>query len=519
MNKLHYILFTILISLLFSITVNGQERRMETAQKLVDNYAYRDAIKVYEKLVKKGYRSPALFEKLGDAYYFKNEPDNAIKWYRELFYLKKEVQPIYYYRMAMALKSLGRYEKANEMLDEYSKRDGGDLRAELYEKNKNYVDVIKNNSGRYKIKITDASSTVSDYGPAFYGDMIVFSSNRDSIGLSNKKDKWTNRSFNILYMAQVGVKGTLNKVEKFPTGVDAKFHVSTPAFTKDKTVMYFTSNNYNTGEMQRDDKNRVLLKIYRAVLDGKKLKDVEELPFCSNSYNVAHPALSPDEKTLYFASDMSGTYGESDIYKVSINEDGTFGTPENLGPGINTEGKETFPFVTGDKLYFASNGHPGLGGLDVFVSKEDSNGLFSKVINVGEPVNGRWDDFALIINEQTKMGYFSSNRKSGRGYDDIYSLLETTELNFGCAQRLSGVVADEKTGDISANAKVILFDQNHTMLKETTTDEAGLYSFDVKCGKSYYVRSESESYVPKEVSVFIQDGSGETNLPITQVKS
>lgn len=518
MNKLHYIRFTVLILLFSLTTLNGQEKRMEAAQKLIDNYAYRDAIKVYEKLAKKGYRSSALFEKLGDAYYFKNEPDNALRWYRELFYLKKEVQPIYYYRMAMALKSLGRYEKANEMLDEYSKRNGGDLRAELYEKNRNYVDVIKSNSGRYKIKITDASSTVSDYGPAFYGDVIVFSSNRDSIGFSNKKDKWTNRSFNALFMAQVGVKGTLNKIEKFPMGIDAKFHVSTPAFTKDKKVMYFTSNNYNTGEMQKDDKNRVLLKIYRAVLDGGKLKDVEELPFCSNSYNVAHPALSPDEKTLYFASDMSGTYGESDIYKVSINEDGTFGAPENLGPGINTEGKETFPFVTGNKLYFASNGHPGLGGLDVFVSKEDSNGMFSKVINVGEPVNGRWDDFALIIDEKTKMGYFSSNRKSGRGYDDVYSLMELSELSFGCVQRLSGVVTDEKTGEIAANAKVILFDQNHIMLKETITDEAGLYSFDVKCGKSYSVRSEAESYVPKETSILIRDGSGETDLPITQIK-
>lgn len=516
MKILHYIRFTVLI-LLLSTAANGQERKMEAAQKLIDNYAYKDAIKVYEKLAKKGNRSQALFEKLGDAYYFKNEPDNAIKWYRELFYLKKDVKAIYYYRMAMALKSLGRYEKANEMLDEYSKRNGADLRVELYEKNKNYIDIIKSNSGRYKIKITNASSSVSDYGPAFYGDKIVFCSNRDSIGLTNKKDKWTNRSFNIFFMASIGVKGTLNKIEKFPTGIEAKFHVSTPAFTKDKKVMYFTSNNY--GELQKDDNNRVLLKIYRAVLDGEEWKDVEELPFCSNSYNVAHPALSSDEKTLYFASDMSGTYGESDIYRVSINDDGTFGAPENLGPGINTEGKETFPFVTNDKLYFASNGHPGLGGLDIFVSKEEANGLFSKVINVGEPVNGRSDDFAFIINDETKMGYFSSNRTSGWGYDDIYSLQEMVQLKFGCEQRLSGVVTDEKTGDVSANTKVMLFDENHTLLKEAITDTAGLYSFDVKCGKSYYVRSESESYVPKEVSVFIEDGAGETDLPITQVKA
>lgn len=512
MNILKCIRLTVFL-LFISITISAQEKKIEAADKMVENYAYNDAIKVYEKLAKKGNRSTALFGKLGDAYYFKNEPDNAIRWYRELFYLKKEVSAIYYYRMAMALKSLGRYDQANEMLNEFSKRNGADLRAGLYDKNKNYLDVIKNNSGRYKIKITDASSAVSDYGSAFYGDTIVFTSNRDSVGIVNSRDKWTNRAFSVFYKAAITKDGGLRKPEVFLSGIDSKFHMSTPTFTKDKKVMYFTRNNYNEGKVEKDDNERVLLKIYKAVFEDKKWQKIEELPFNSNNYNVAHPALSPDEKTLYFASDMPGTYGESDIYKVSINDDGTYSTPENLGPGINTEGKETFPFVTSDKLYFASNGHPGLGGLDVFVSKEE-NGLFSNVINVGEPVNGRWDDFALIINEETKKGFFSSNRRSGRGYDDIYSLTELIELKSECEQRLSGVVTDEKSGDVLANSRVILFDENHVLLRETTTDEAGLYSFDVKCGKSYNVRSESENSAPKEVAVFIKEGSGETDLSI-----
>src|SRR5699024_1100017 len=139
--------------------------------------------------------------------------------------------------------------------------------------------------------------------------------------------------------------------------------------------------------------------------------------------------LSTDEKTLYFASDMTGTFGQSDLFKVSINEDGTFGKPENLGPEINTEGRETFPYVSGDnELFFASDGRPGLGGLDIFVSKINSDLSFGEVQNVGEPINTKQDDFAFIINSETRNGFFSSNRENGHGFDDIYKFKEIKKL-------------------------------------------------------------------------------------------
>jgi outer membrane protein OmpA-like peptidoglycan-associated protein/tetratricopeptide (TPR) repeat protein len=516
MIKINYIGLAMLLSLL-SLTVNAQEKRIETGDKLFEKYAYTDAIKAYESVAEGGYKSVILFEKLGDAYYFTSVPEKAARWYGELFAMKQDVTPEYYYRYSQSLKSVGEYEKADQVLAEFAAKNGTDLRAELFENNKNYLEVIKKNSGRYHIKKTNINSYNSDYGPAFFGDKLVFASNRDSVGFTKYKDSWTNDYFTVLYAAPLTKNGGLGKVERFSSAVQTRFHESTPAFTKDKKTIYFTRNNYNNGKVQMDSKGRILLKIYRAKIDGKNWDDVTELPFNSNSYSVAHPALSSDEKTLYFASNMPGTFGESDIYRVSINADGTFGTPENLGAGINTESKETFPSIAGDRLYFASEGHPGLGGLDIFVAKMEDNGSFSKAYNVGEPVNSTTDDFAFIMNPQTKIGFFTSNRKGGQG-DDIYSVTELQDIEFECVQQLTGIVTDEKTGEIFANCKVSLLDTDHNVLKTTTTDAAGMYTFPVGCGLPYYVKAERENYTPREVTVVIKNESGHTELPVAQVK-
>ena len=263
------------------------------------------------------------------------------------------------------------------------------------------------------------------------------------------------------------------------------------------------------------------MKIYRATLLVNKEKDstwtnITELPFNSDSYQVANPALSNDGKTLYFASDMEGTLGLSDIFKVAVNEDGSFGTPVNLGPEINTAGRETFPFVSAkDELYFTSDGHPGLGGLDIFITKIPKEGPFKEVLNVGEPANTPKDDFALIINTDTKKGFLSSNRDGGEGSDDIYKFIETREIEFLCEQLLVGIVTDAETGAILPNTKLTLFDEKFTKLKETTSDAEGKYDFGaVECGKKYYVRAVLPAYTTKEVPVIITKESGKTELPI-----
>jgi outer membrane protein OmpA-like peptidoglycan-associated protein len=214
---------------------------------------------------------------------------------------------------------------------------------------------------------------------------------------------------------------------------------------------------------------------------------------------------------------MPGTLGQSDLFRVQINGEGKYGKPENLGPEINTEGRETFPFISTDnELYFASDGRPGLGGLDIYVAKIDANGGFYGMQNVGEPINSNQDDFAFFINSKNRNGFFTSNREGGKGYDDIYRFVENKKLI--CEQMLSGIVTDLDSGKILVGAKMSLFDQNFKSLQVTQTDEKGYYSFPVLCGKSYYVRTEKEEYQTKEGSVKTKIYSGTKDFPVVLEK-
>src|SRR5690606_14761945 len=242
-------------------------------------------------------------------------------------------------------------------------------------------------SGRYDIdNLREVNSEYSDYGSAFYGDAIVFATTRENRGISKSVHTWTDHGFADLYM--VDNKEHPSRPKKLNSPINTKFHEATPVFSKDGKTVYFTRNNFNGGIKGKNDEDVTLLKIYKATWENDQWGNITPLPFNSDQYSVAHPALSPDEKTLYFASDMPGTYGDSDIFKVTINEDGTYGEPINLGADINTPGRETFPFISEDnELYFSSDGRPGLGGLDIFVTMIGDGPLKSKIYNVGEPAN------------------------------------------------------------------------------------------------------------------------------------
>jgi outer membrane protein OmpA-like peptidoglycan-associated protein len=511
------ILFYITIISVFSLNIYSQKARIAAADKKYDSYAYVDAIKTYERVADKGYKSEELFKKLGNAYYFNAQLENAAKWYGELFAMTTDLEPEYYYRYASSLRSIGENDKANEMMAKFNQSSGNDIRAQLFEKNRNYLEEIKENSGRYEIENAGINSQYSDYGTAVYLDKIVFASARDTGSLSHRVHSWTNQHFTSLYVADLGeemIPGTANKFDK---NVKTKFNESTPAFTKDGQTMYFTRNNYLDGKKGKDGNDITLVKIYKATLENDSWTNVTELPFDSDNYSTAHPALSTDEKTLYFASDMPGTLGRSDLFKVQINDDGTFGNPENLGRPINTEGRESFPFVNDEnEIYFTSDGHPGLGGFDVFVAKMNTDGTFNKVQNVGADVNSPKDDFAYWIDTKSRKGFFSSNRDGGQGYDDIYNFLELKRLI--CEQELYGVVTDMATAEVLPDTKISLFDSGFTPMGTTNSDEKGNYSFAVECGKTYYVRAQKPEYTAKEQKITIDKENGKTNLDIALEK-
>lgn len=522
MKRRLLIIITIIIAL-SAITSYAQPGALRKADKNYERYAYIDAIKTYERVAEKGHKSADLFQKLGNAYYFNSEFDKAAQWYEQLFALTEDVEPEYYYRYAQSLKSINQYEKANQMMETFNSRLADDLRAKSYASNKNYMDVIKKNSGRYEMADAGINSKYSDYGSAYFGEKLIFTSARDTGNFSKRIHQWTNQYFTNLYAADM--KGdSLGAVEKFGKGLNTKFNDATsPAFAKDGKTVYFTKNNFNDGKKGKNGELVTLIKIYKATLeetkdkDGKVIKqewvNVTELPFNSDNWSTAHPALSADNKTLYFASDMPGTFGQSDIWKVEINEDGSFGKPENLGPTINTSGKETFPFFTDEnELYFASDGHPGLGGLDIFMARLNKDGSWRAPLNVGTPANSPKDDFAYLIDTKTRKGFLSSNRDGGQGYDDIYKFLETRKLI--CEQILSGIVTDRETGEILPGAKVTLMDERFNKIAEVIADENGYYEFEVECDTTYYVRGEKEEYETSEQKIKIPAESGKTDLPI-----
>ncbi|WP_091134926.1 OmpA family protein [Flavobacterium anhuiense] len=495
------ILYAIMLSFFF-FKAAAQQALLDKAEKEYNNYAYADAIEIYEKLAAKGVEDQKMFQRLGNAYYFNAELPKAAIWYDRLFAVNPQQEPEYLYRYSQSLKSAGDYAKADKVLEDFNKKSNTDSRGILFQYNRNYLEQIKMNSGRFEIAAAQINSESSEFGSAFLDNSLVFSSARRIENKEGKTFKWTNKNFTNLYIAPINANGNTGSPVLLNKEINSKFNESTSVFTKDGKTMYFTRNNYLDGRRGKDDKKITLLKLYKASLIDGKWTNIVELPFNSDKYSTAHPALSLDEKKLYFASDMPGTFGQSDLFSVLINADGSYGRPENLGPQINTEGRETFPFISADnELYFATDGRPGLGGLDIVVSKINEKGTFDEVQNIGEPVNTKYDDFAFIINSSTRRGYFSSNRKGGMGSDDIYSFTETRKLV--CERTLTGAILDSRTNEPIEGASVTLRDENNQVIGTAETDKSGNYSFKVNCGKKYSVRVERKMYPPKESAIVI----------------
>jgi outer membrane protein OmpA-like peptidoglycan-associated protein/tetratricopeptide (TPR) repeat protein len=481
------------------LVVKGNEKYEE--------YSFSPAIDIYKKVLDKGYVSADLLKKLGNSYYFNAEYKEASETYKKLIDgFAGDAGPEYYFRYAQTLRSLGDYDAAKTLMSKFIEMTSDDNRAAIYKSESDFMEDISKNSGRYDIQPFQYNSPYSDFAPSFYKQGLIFSSDRDTGNLARYRHTWNSKDFLDLYKVNADSISE-NAVVKLEAEVNTRLHESTSAVTKDGSTLYFTRNNFIEGKYIKDGQGIIRLKIFRAKLVDGDWGDVQELPFNSNEHSVAHPALSPDEKSLYFASDMKGTLGESDIFKVAINDDGSFGTPENLGNTINTEARETFPYVTVEEvLYFSSDGHPGLGGLDVFATKIAKGKLDGALFNVGEPVNSNMDDFTFIIDETTKKGYFASNRAAGKGADDIYAFLETRPLIFDCLQAVTGTVRDKISNEVLVGATVKVIDENNEEILTTITDSDGNYSLTLDCNQGNFVRASIQGYVPSEEYLGKSDG-------------
>ncbi|MEX0275459.1 MAG: OmpA family protein [Flavobacteriaceae bacterium] len=506
-----YIKRIALCTFLVASLVQAQEKKVDKANDAFENYAFMDAIESYEELVGQGYSEVEIFQKLGNANYFNAQYEEAANWYGKLLRLENagEIDPEYKYRYAISLKSLGKYEESDQWLKKFQEEKGLDLRAKNYEKKTDYLERIRNNSGRFDIKNLSINSTGSDFSPSVNGDQLVFSSARDT-GLTAKRiHLWNKKGFLNLYATTRDQDGELGPVTQFDKKLNSKAHESSIVFTKDGTTAYFTRNNDSRGSFSKDKNGVTRLKLYRATKKNNKWTNITELPFNADDYSVAHPTLSPDETKLYFASDMPGTMGASDIFVVDINGDGSYGTPKNLGPKINTEARESFPYVSGSNvLYFASDGHPGLGGLDIFATRLDEE---LHIVNVGQPVNSNQDDFSFAIDEETKVGYFASNRKGGKGDDDIYGFYEKKSLNLDCSAIVQGVARNKETGEVISEAEITITDNAGTTIASTISDAQGRFNTTLDCKTGSFSVAATKKKYEKAETIFDMKGEATTH--------
>jgi outer membrane protein OmpA-like peptidoglycan-associated protein/tetratricopeptide (TPR) repeat protein len=485
---------------------HAQERLLQKADKQYQSYSFRPAIDIYQKVLDKGFVSADLLQRLGNAYYFTAQYEEAAKAYKQLVETyPNDTPPEYFFRYGQTLKSLGEYESSDEALAKFSEITARDIRALRFSGERDYRAEIASNSGRYDLGPFDYNSRYSDFAPAFYEKGLLFSSDRDTGNLARYRHSWTSSDFLDLYKVNADSISD-NKVVKLEL-VNSRMHESTSVLSPDGNTLYFTRNNFKEGRNIRDDEGFIRLRIFRATKGDGQWAVLEDLPFNSDSYSVAHPALSSDGKTLYFVSDMPGSLGQSDLFKVAINDDGTFGTPENLGDAINTEARETFPYISSEEiLYFSSDGHPGLGGLDVFATRIERDNYSGPVLNVGEPVNSKADDFTFIFVEDTRKGYFASNREGGTGQDDIYSFVETRPLVFECVQPLSGTVRDKISNEVLVGATVKIIDESNQELRSAITNSEGQYELSCDCNQGNFIRAAMEGYIPAEEYLGVSDG-------------
>lgn len=506
-----YKLLMLLAVMLLCIPSYGQSAKLNKANKLFDKFSYPEAAEAYKKILANRDVDEAKL-KLAECYRKMNMPVEAEYWYEQVIDLpiSDDINKLWY---GLALKSNGKCELAKDVFLEYAQLVPADSRGLRLVESCDKEDYFRQDPGIYQIVNLPINSSSSDFAPAYYDDGLVFSSSR---GGKNqfKEYNWTGENFLDLFYTQMSDPSNpeaLSDPKVFKGKHNSWMHEGTAAFSKDGNLMFFTRNNYIKGKQGYDNNNQVNLKIFQARKEGEKWVDVVPLPFNSDFYSVGHPTLSEDAKTLYFTSDMPGGYGGTDIY-VSFREGNNWSAPENLGPEINTEGKEMFPFIHSDgTLYFSSDALPGLGGLDVFSSKKSKN-VWSRPENLRAFINSNFDDLGFIINDTKETGYFTSNRPGGMGDDDIYGFNRT-------AYRINGVIVNSKTQEPLSGVLVALYEDDQS-LQEVRTEDDGTFNFPVNANKTYRVLATKSNFKDGEQPADTRDIAGsliEMKVPLSPI--
>ncbi|MFZ1686228.1 MAG: OmpA family protein [Flavobacteriales bacterium] len=469
----------------------AQGYSLRMGDKAFAGLAYHDAIGHYEEAMKHGADTGAFMTRLAESYFNVRDFHNAAKWYARTT-SASNARPVDLYNYSQCLRATGQFEEADHWMAKYHEIAAGDGRATAQLGSVAYANALlaKPLPGCIVENVKE-NCTHSDMGSAYWGDRLVFASARKPDAAARRRHAWNGDPFLDLYTGKIGADGQLTDIQPLKD-LNTKFHDSNAAFSASGQEVWFTRNNYSDGKKGRTADGVVNLKIYSRILSEGHWMVERSFPFNSEAYSTGHPALSADGKTIYFTSDMPGGRGGTDIWMCERKSESEWLKPVNLGPMVNTEGDEMFPFVQSDgTLYFSTDGHPGLGGLDIFVSKAGQEG-FTRAINAGVPINSHSDDFAILLDATGLKGYLTSDRSGGMGGDDLYSF--TLRKPLGATMKVRGMVRDKVSHEPAVNAKILLKDAVGSPLRDVTTGPDGEYTFGLEEGHHYELATDEGAY-------------------------
>lgn len=478
---MRYIYLTI-IALALSLSPILAQSDLEMGLKEYERFHYAIAIEYLEKAISQDPQNEEVIEKIAHSYRKINDSRNAEVWYAKLvqFPYSSPEDKLYY---AQALAMNGRYEESRKWYAQYAREVRHDERGKMFTESYEDTAHFHQDSHRYQIELAPFNSPQADFSPMYYREHIIFCSNRENNkNIFAKRHNWNKALFLDLYKVQ----GRAGTPEPFHENLNSKYHEGPTVFYNGYRNIIFTRNNYHQGKYKTSSDGTNKLKLFLADVSNGEWTNIREFPYNSDEYSVGHPAMSTDGTTLYFVSDMPGSLGGTDIFMSTL-QSGIWSRPINLGPGINTQGNEMFPFVdANNNLYFSSNGIPGLGGLDIFMAK-NIDGKLRKPQNIGVPINSSQDDFGIIIDVDRAEGYFSSNREGGVGDDDIYWFKANN-----C--ELVAIVVDSLKNKVIKDAAVQITEEGSDREVIYVNETDSTYSFRTSFRTSYTLKAFKEGY-------------------------
>lgn len=397
-----------------------------------------------------------------------------------------DIYPEDYFQYAMLLKTNGKWDESDHWMYLFKNTVPNDLRAQSFDKTMDQLHTQAKDSSRFQIIPMEISSISEDFGTSYYQDKIVFSSTRSNDFILNRKDNRTNQPYLDLMVSTIEKRQLISPIN-FDSEINGTFNDGPASFNREGTEMAYTRNKH------RDhSKDKIVeLQIYFSSFNNEKWSKPDPFIYNNTEYSVGQPYLTLDGKTMYFTSDMPGGFGGSDLYITTKNEQNQWTKPQNLGSKINTEGDEMFPFFQdlNEVLFFASTGHYGFGGLDVFMCRW-SNGKVGPVSNIGIPLNSTKDDYALILNDSLSNGYFSSNRNTDN-LDHVFAVDVIEKLNLG--HKIKGVTKDI-VGNLIPFASITLLTEGNLKIDTLTSNKLGEYVFFVPSNKSFQLIGKKQNY-------------------------